>query len=71
MDIVKACVILHNIVRARDGYHSEDLYVAKGFQNLPTAPTHRGGRHANDIREAFSSHFVSPSGSLPWQTRRI
>lgn len=70
IDIVKACVILHNLVRARDGYRSDDFYVAKGFQNLPRVPAHRGGRHANDIREAFSSYFTSPTGSLPWQTTK-
>lgn len=71
MDIVKAAVVLHNLVRDRDGLRSQDFYVSKGFQDLPTAPTPRGGRQANDIREQFCEYFVSPEGMLPWQASKI
>ena len=26
-DIVKACVLLHNLVRSKDGYRSEEIYI--------------------------------------------
>lgn len=71
-DIVKASVVLHNLVRDRDGYRPQDLYVTKDLRDLPRAIiTPRGGRRANDIRDDFSTYFVSATGSLPWQTSKI
>lgn len=70
-DIVKACVILHNLVRDRDGCISDDFYTAKGFTGLPATRNVRGGRRANDVRACFSNYFLSPNGSLPWQMSKI
>lgn len=73
-DIVKAAVILHNIVREKDGFHLNDMYVAtntRGLQNVPTGTAVRGGRHANDTRDQFANYFLSPTGSLPWQMAKI
>lgn len=71
-DIVKACVILHNLVRVKDGSRSEDLYVSEGsLQSLQPTKACRGGRAANDIRENFAKYFQSPEGSLPWQMSKI
>lgn len=73
-NIVKACVVLHNIVRERDGYRSEDMFTPIGhnglLNNVPNANI-QGARAANDIRNKFSEYFVSPVGSLPWQRCKI
>ncbi|CAF4830889.1 unnamed protein product [Pieris macdunnoughi] len=70
---VKACVVLHNLVRDRDGYRSADGYVANetAFVDLPDSNVVQGGRTANDIRNNFAEYFTSPEGSLPWQMFKI
>lgn len=75
-DIVKAAVILHNVVRHRDGYRPSDMDIIAnvhptGLQSIPHGPTVRGGRNANDIRNEFANYFVSPAGSLSWQMNKI
>ncbi|KAJ8928000.1 hypothetical protein NQ314_019466 [Rhamnusium bicolor] len=37
-DIVKATVILHNLVRERDGLHPSDMYVGTHIQGLQDIP---------------------------------
>lgn len=69
--IVKACVILHNFVRERDGYKIEDTFTVEGFEELPNTPVVRGGITANDIRNTFADYFVSEMGSLSWQMLKI
>lgn len=72
-DIVKACVILHNIVRARDSFTLDDLYTVQGqgLVDVERIPPPRGSKSANDVREHFVDYFVSPEGSLPWQLNKI
>lgn len=71
-NIVKACVILHNIVRIRDGHRNEDLMIASGsrLQNLmdKTQSTHKTGQ---GVRTCFANYFVSQEGQLPWQLSKI
>ena len=33
-DIVKACVLLHNLVRSKDGYRSEEIYMTQNWKCL-------------------------------------
>ena len=35
VDIVKACVVLHNFVRERDGYKFEDALKVTGLEDIP------------------------------------
>jgi len=35
VDIVKACVVLHNFVRERDGYKFEDTLTITGLEVVP------------------------------------
>lgn len=73
--IVKACVVLHNVVREKDGYRSDDMFMSTGNDGLTNVPRARnvphGGRTANYIRNNFAEYFVSPEGSLPWQMNKI
>jgi hypothetical protein len=70
VDIVKACTVLHNIVRERDRYNFEDI-LTTGLDNLPNGQIVRSGLAANRIRDTFAEYFASDVGSLPWQLTRI
>lgn len=71
-DIVKACVILHNLVRTKDSQiYDIDVYETRTLQDLPRALCNRSSRTANDLRDRFADYFVSTEGSLPWQLKKI
>lgn len=73
-DIVKAIIILHNLVREKDGIHQSDLYIDiqnNTFHNLGRDASVRGGKYANDVRDKFANYFISAEGSLPWQMTKI
>jgi hypothetical protein len=71
--IVKACVVLHNLVREMDGARNEDLLENRGFINLPPVAggSGRNLRSAEAIRNAFADYFVSPEGALLWQNNKL
>nr|CAI5864378.1 unnamed protein product [Callosobruchus analis] len=54
VDIVKACVVLHNFVRERDGYEIEKTFTVTGLADLPGAAVVREGTAANDVRNIFA-----------------
>jgi hypothetical protein len=54
VDIVKACTVLHNIVREKNGYDFEDILTTTGLGNLPNGQIVRGGLAANRIRDTFA-----------------
>lgn len=71
-DVVKACVVLHNIVRERDGYRPTDMYMPVDndcFQDLRNNVP--AGSAVNEIRSEFANYFMRPYGSLPWQMSKI
>lgn len=71
-DIVKACIVLHNLVREKDGTRLDDLYTSRiELHDLPPTKACRGGRAANDVRDKFAKYFQSSEGSLPWQMSKI
>ncbi|XP_022818170.1 protein ALP1-like [Spodoptera litura] len=64
--IIKACCLLHNYIRERDGYRIQDTLTVLGFdQSLNT--NSNNSRSGDTIRDKFSNYFVSPAGSVPWQ----
>ncbi|CAH1983683.1 unnamed protein product [Acanthoscelides obtectus] len=63
-NIVKACCILHNFIRVRDGYSIEDTLTIEGMVEIPTVPINRSG---NALREHFAEYFLSPNGRVSWQ----
>lgn len=71
VNIIKACVVLHNFVRDRDGYLPEDTTTIIGLEDLPRDNTARGGLQANSIRNILSDYFLTNVGSVPWQMNKI
>jgi len=49
--IVKACVVLHNFVRERDGYKFEDALTVTGLENVPDVQPVRGGVNSEHCKE--------------------
>lgn len=72
-NIIKACVVLHNIVRKKDGYCTEDLLISSDskLQNLPPVKTQSTNRTGQGVRTCFANYFVSKEGQLPWQLSKI
>ncbi|CAH1995735.1 unnamed protein product [Acanthoscelides obtectus] len=71
VSIVKACVVLHNFVRERDGYNFEDTMTVVGMNDLPAQANMQGGRAANNIRNVLSDYFLTEVGKVSWQLSKI
>lgn len=69
-DIIKACCILHNYVRSRDGYRYEDTLYEAPLISLGEGNVPRGGRTAISTRDICADYFVS-EGKLEWQDNMI
>lgn len=71
VDIVKACVILHNFVRVRDGYQPEDTMTIFGLEDLSGEQVRRGGLAANNVRNILADYFMTEPGQVSWQLSKI
>lgn len=69
IDNIKACCLLHNFLRRRDGVKFDDMLVINGFENEKDSGQvfQQGGRYAKESRDKFSTYFTSDVGKLPWQ----
>lgn len=69
VQIVKACTVLHNFVRQRNGMNFDDSTSDHvNHCDELARPLHvRGGQSANSVRNQFMDFFMSNSGSVPWQ----
>lgn len=67
-DIVKACCILHNFVRKRDGYNFQHTLNVVGFEN----EEHTGIQTLRPCttRDILKDYFMN-EGSISWQENRI
>lgn len=73
--VVKACTVLHNFVRQKDGFDFESTQTEQEINCFPniilSAQSRRGGSSANSIRATFADYFVSEVGSVPRQDETI
>lgn len=75
--ITKACVILHNFVRVRDGSRLEDASTVVGWEDLPVRTNQgsnqslRGGIKSIQVRNVLAKYFMTNVGSVAWQLKKI
>lgn len=68
-DIVRACVVLHNFVRDRDGFEVENTLSISGFEDLALGETQRNHAtmSARNVWDVLKEYFISEVGSVSWQ----
>lgn len=69
--IIRACCILHNFVRERDGVDFENTLNVIGLEKGYSVVKQGAPRSALATRENFAKYFSSEEGSVPWQARMI
>lgn len=70
IDIVKACCILHNYVRSRDGVQFQDtLYGYPTFHD-DNSPQTRRRQYNSHCRNSFADYFLN-EGAVSWQNNYI
>lgn len=65
------CVVLHNIVREKDGFRLDDLVSSSSVQSLPRNGTKSTNKTGRGVPTTFANYFVSEEGALPWQLLKI
>lgn len=68
-NIIKACCVLHNYVRLRDGYRYDHTLYETHLHNFNTEIVRPNARSRN-TRDRFADYFVN-EGKLPWQDKMI
>lgn len=71
-NIIKACCILHNFIRVRDGYRYDDTLTVQGLENVHIGNPNvvRGSRTAQVVRDKYADYFVT-DGQVEWQYSKI
>ncbi|KAH9632031.1 hypothetical protein HF086_007420 [Spodoptera exigua] len=75
-NIVRACCVLHNFIRKRDGYQFDHTLSIIGFQDSPASDNlhlirrRRSELSGTAIRNIYTDYFTS-EGSVPWQDSKI
>uniref|UniRef100_A0A8C5MH56 DDE Tnp4 domain-containing protein n=1 Tax=Leptobrachium leishanense TaxID=445787 RepID=A0A8C5MH56_9ANUR len=71
VNIVKCCCILHNYVRARDGFNFDDTLTVVGLEDDVNDDIIAVNRYSNRYRDALSNYLTSDAGQVPWQLGSI
>lgn len=69
--IIKACCILYNYVRKKDGLQFGDMLFTSGLPGVQPGHNVRATHDAETIRDTFAQYFTSPAGSVSWQYSKI
>lgn len=69
--IIKACCVLHNFVRIKDGIKFTDTLYSCPMNNLTINENNGGRNNMNNVRQYMSSYFISPAGSIPCQYNKV
>lgn len=68
-DILKACCVLHNYVRLRDGFRFDQTLFQTSLNSLHRTTERPGTRHLN-TRDTFADYFMN-EGQIPWQQKMV
>ncbi|XP_069358039.1 uncharacterized protein [Maniola hyperantus] len=68
-NIIKACCVLHNYVRLRDGYRYDHTLYETSLINLNTEAVRPNARSLN-VRDRFAN-YIANEDKLPWQDKMI
>jgi len=71
VDIVNACVVLHNFVRESIGYKFEDTLTVTGLEDVPDGQSVRGGLTANSVGNKIADYFLTDVGAASWKMSKI
>lgn len=76
VDIVKACCVLHNFIRKRDGYNFSHTLTIAGLEHWRNGESlisigRRSQITGTAIRSIFTDYFNSEEGAVPWQNSKI
>jgi len=69
--ITKACCVLHNFVRRRDGYNYNDSLNCCMDSTAERRGVGNSQTNAKDVREYFVKYVKHPSHALNWQNKII
>jgi hypothetical protein len=67
VDIVKACVSLHNFVPKREALKFEDAMTVAGLEDVPYGQSVHRGLTANNLRSKVDEYFLTDAAAVPWQ----
>ncbi|KAF0747577.1 protein ALP1-like [Aphis craccivora] len=67
--ITKACCILHNFVRRRDGYCLEDAQTCDMEDTNERIGVGNSTSVAKEVRDYFANYFNKPMNALSWQNK--
>lgn len=71
VQIVNACILLHNFVRDRDGYMVKDTTTITVLEDVPQENVTRGGLSANNVRNILTKYFQTSVGAVSLQMSKI
>jgi hypothetical protein len=69
--IVKACVVLHNSVREKDGLNFEDAMTVTGLEDVGDGQSVCVGFTANNVRCKVADYFLRDAGDVSCQMSKI
>jgi len=69
--ITKACCVLHNFIRRRDGYCPEDTQTCDMEDLNKKVVVGNSTSVAKDVRDYFVNYFNQPNHALSWQNKVI
>lgn len=69
--VVKACCVLHNFVRERDGFKADNMTTqGPGLQPIHSS-SRRAVGSAQTVHDDMAQYFLSVGGSVSWQRERM
>ncbi|XP_008179142.1 uncharacterized protein LOC103308128 [Acyrthosiphon pisum] len=69
--ITKTCCVLHNFVRRRDGYNTEDAQNCEMKDAIEKIGVGNSTSMAKEVRDYFVNYFNEPAHELSWQNKVI